>query len=389
MAQDPFLRPRLTVKKRRLPFRILEDLRARSLKEVNRLLQQAQNIINITVENAQPDPGDSALFGTTEVPPDFSLRTDKNVPAGIVEKALERRREHGGPTDWEGMWDVPESKKLAEQLDPEMFLPDNSMTGLEGTPEQKDVAVRDIWLVGTMTHSSLVKALTEPYAEPVLLLYEPKRVGYVILKGFSTVLAAKLSHVMSVNAMVNEGGQSYGEESWYRKALEVELLLAPLLGSTRSKGYLLLSAFEPLAQCARRLSREDFLALASGNNTLEEDKAHSLSEAKFGEQTKLWAELYSCFRDQGETADAARTLVSEDQLYRRVTSVAEALRNQSLAVATKWNAERSFFETMALNTKMMIGLDGINVKPNREMYETVWDQVDKAKHKKKRRPVYG
>ena len=396
MAQDPFLRPRLTVKKRRLPFRILEVFRGRALKEVGRLLIQAQTIINSEVENAQPDPTDNALAGTVEVPPEENLRTDKISPASptMVTKALARRRAYGGPLSWMNIWSKASSERLANRIDPEVFLPENKLTGVltgeDGYNILKDVAVSDIWLVGTMTRDSLQKALLNPYGQHVKLLYNEKRKGYIVINGFNTVLAAKLSHALTVRAYVEEEGATYGEEEWYRKALEVELILGPLLGSTRSKAYMLLSAFEPLAQSARRLSREDFLALALSQNTDEEDRAYAASEGKYSEQRQMWVRLYDHFKDEEKKSqkEAAR-LASEDDRYRRVTSVAEAYRNKSQAIADKWRIERTTFDQRKQQSNILLGVDHLNIVQNTKMYEAIWDQVTKAEHKKKRRPVYG
>jgi len=93
MAVDPFLRPRLVVKKRNLPFRILETHREQSLRQVNRILRQAIQVTSEEVIAATEVETDEVTAGTAKVDPEESLRQDKFEPANpLLAKQIRIRK---------------------------------------------------------------------------------------------------------------------------------------------------------------------------------------------------------------------------------------------------------------------------------------------------------
>jgi len=262
MAADPFLRPRLVVKKRNLPFRILETHREQSLRQVNRILRQAIQVTSEEVNAATEVETDEVTAGTAKVDPEESLRQDKFEPANPLLAKQARIR------------------KLARQL-----------------------------------------------------------------------------------------------------------RVIPLVGRVRSTNpQFTIESFKAISRFAERLSKEDFMALVEGRDTHEEEMSMALDDIRQKDKVRVWADAYQKFRGEGLSAQLSKEKADQDISFLRMDSLASGGRSRLIMVRDKWDEERRSFGVLKDEAAVVLKESGGFATSS---YEAVWNHVQKAKKKKRKKGPYG
>jgi len=367
MPEDPFLRPRLRVRKRNLPFKVLEVFRTRALRDVQRILLESVRVVEKETADAPPSPLDEAFIGVNRLEkPEQAL------------KAADRRRQYGAPVVIDGQWTRLQAVRLAKAVEVRwLFEIEVGEVGSLG--EVKEVPTQSIWMAGKVDSGVLVDMLMGKGG--VILKVRKALRGYVAVEGLEVLIAARLTHLPTVLVAVVGEIKKEEAEKVINLACQGELIMAPLLGYTRRKAYTLLSALEPLAELARLYSLEDFLAMCKGE-AIGEEKEWVGREMR-AEQMKVlgWKAVYDRGREEGLAKDDARSRADEDGEFLRRGLVLSGVQAELKRVKNIAREKRLGMIQRMKEIRDLTGEEGWSPNLN---YSVIWVEANKAKHRKKR-----
>jgi len=375
---DPFLKPRIRVVKRPLPFRVLEGFRVKALRDFNRLMVQVTDLIDQDLEVSQPSVLEPVLVGSGVEDPAL--------------KAVDRRSQYGlRVEDLPGISksDIQHAKPFLKVLSQEVLRPKVLLTNVQVVPMTKIV------IKGTYTEEKWEEVCASDGMEEVVLLKDMKEDVYVILEGLEWVLKRRLQYWPVVKAQVIQGegpiiihddiggvdevARKQENKKLRRKLVESELMLTPLLDRLVRKAYISLSALEPLARNARKLSRDDFRRVLKGEMTEEESLIDFNVLVKEADKHQCWLDFFNRARLVGNgVIEASRSAESEPEYLRR-KSLSDAVLLQMKLVKEKWDKEREEMATMNSISQALLSEDGIKWDGNLDAF---WLEANKAKRKK-------
>jgi hypothetical protein len=362
----------LKVKRRKLPFKSLDELEKEARNELRKTSQWVLDLIKRDIQEAPPDPDEGVIEGSL-----LRKSLHEERLEGAYAQAIRdhnRREEHGAPNDLRQLTEPFIKEVIARlpwvngRMDPD---PARLRTGETSSYEEVTVPTHAV-VYGGFDSAELSSALKGIYKTPDLIAVKGSSIFWCT-KNHATCFAAAAMQLPCVVANVYWVEEALPLESTagsYQDLIEAETLAHVIL---QSQVYSLPSRFEPIAEKARQHPYEVLSLLVRGQKSPEEITARQKADSKDQERIDLWLGLYTKASETNEP-DEANRIVRDDPRWKRAEELAERTFELASLVEARWEALRDEAREALKKTLGYVEEDGAPVKlPSfEEIYEAAF-----------------